>query len=128
VVAASLARFPRNRELPWVAGAVLVTALLMFLSLGEQFTPSDLVRIRDDEARLTAACRRPPDLARARDALAVLVDYYHRDPDQPLPLRGASAADSMRAELAGIRVSLTGTACGADPQLQAVLSGSLYSR
>jgi hypothetical protein len=109
-------------------GAVLVTVVVMFLTIGETFTASDLSRIDSAETKLLTACHAPVNRLGAHRALSTLIGYLHRDPGQLIALHGADPADSMRAELTGLQASLAQNQCRRDPELQATLDHVLAVR
>jgi hypothetical protein len=122
-----ITRFALKGEGWFVVGAVLVTALILFVPLGETFSAGDLDNIRAAETRLLEACGNPERDARARAAAVVLARYAHRDPDQPLPLHGAGPARGMRAELTWVQASLSSSSCSRDAAVQALLVNAIKS-
>jgi len=100
--------------------------VVMFVGPFERFGVGDLNRIRQAEAVLTAGCVRGERQANA--SVETLVRYFGRDPDQLLPLVGATPPSSMRDQLTGLEPSLREGACVRYPALGTQVSEALAGR
>jgi hypothetical protein len=112
----------------FVTVAVVITAVVMLTSPFERFTPGDLSRIRAAESRFTAACSGRGDERAASQSLSVLLGYLRRDPDQPLPLHGATGAATMRAEASALLEATGGGPCSHMQQLRDRLAAAVSSK
>jgi hypothetical protein len=105
----------------------MVIVVVMFVGPFERFSAGDLDRIRAAESNFTAACLGTGDARSASRSLSVLLGYFRRDPDQPLPLRGATAAASMRTELSTLLAATATGPCSHLAQLRADLAKAVDS-
>ncbi len=111
-----------------VAATVAVTGVVMFVGPFEKFSAGDLDQIRTMESRFTAACSGAGNELAASRSLATLLQYARRDPDQLLPLHGATGAASMRTELSSLLAETTSGPCSHLPQLRTKLAQGAYGK
>jgi hypothetical protein len=109
----------------FVTLAVVITVVVMFVGPSERFSAGDLERIRTVENRFTAACSGKGDELAASQSLSIPLGYFRRDPDQPLPLRGATPATSMRTEMSSLLSATSTGPCSRLPALRAKLAGAV---
>jgi hypothetical protein len=116
------------REAKVAAGCVIVVAIVMFFGPFERFGSGAIDAIRADEQALQRACTAPISQIQAEQALGNLLGFARRDPDQLLPIHGATAASSMRSELTGLAPYVVTGPCAADPKLRMLMTTALDLR
>lgn len=104
----------------------MLAVVVMFVGPFERFTAGDLERIRTAESNFTAACSGTGHAKAASRSLSVLLGYFRRDPDQPLPLHGGTGAASMRTELLTLLTATAVGPCSRLPRLRTQLAEAVY--